>query len=109
MATFLELAESLYPNRCEGIYFTASSKEAMVLNLKKMFEDKKINIPNDPILIADIHAIKRRAGMKRMLYDADRNIYGHADRFWSLALAAKKLDFLDRGESGDSKGGAVIL
>lgn len=104
-----EKTESLYPNRSEGIYFTASSKEAMVLNLKKMFEDKKINIPNDPILIADIHAIKRRAGQKRMLYDADRNAYGHADRFWSLALAAKKLDFLDRGESGDSKGGAAIL
>jgi len=101
--------ESKYPSRVEGIHFTASSKEMMVLNLKKMFEDKLITIPNDPTLIADIHAIKRKAGQKRMLYDADRNAYGHADRFWSLALAAKKLDFLDRGESGESKGGAIIL
>lgn len=104
-----EKIETIYPSRVDGIYFTASSKEAMVLNLKKMFEDKLIQIPNDPILIADIHAIKRRAGQKRMLYDAERNIYGHADRFWSLALAAKKLDFLERGENGESKGGAVIL
>ena len=104
-----EKMETKYPSRVDGIYFTASSKEMMVLNLKKMLEDKFITIPNDPILIADIHAIKRRAGQKRMLYDADRNIYGHADRFWSLALAAKKLDFLERGESGESRGGAVIL
>lgn len=104
-----ETMESKYPNRAEGVYFTASSKEMMVLNLKKMFEDKLITIPNDPTLIADIHAIKRKAGQKRMLYDADRNSHGHADRFWSLALAAKKLDFLDRGEGGESKGGAIIL
>lgn len=104
-----ENIETKFPSRAEGIYFTASSKEHMVLNLKKMFEEKFITIPNDPILIADIHAIKRRAGMKRMLYDADRNMYGHADRFWSLALAAKKLDFIDRGDGGESKGGAVIL
>ena len=104
-----ETMETKYPSRAEGVYFTASSKEMMVLNLKKMFEDKVISIPNDPTLIADIHAIKRRAGQKRMLYDADRNAYGHADRFWSIALAVKKLDFLDRGENGDSKGGAIIL
>ena len=100
--------ESKYPERVEGVYFTASSKEMMVLNLKKMFEDKMITIPNDPTLIADIHAIKRKAGAKRMLYDADRNEHGHADRFWSLALAAKKLDFLERGTE-ESSGGAEIM
>jgi phage FluMu gp28-like protein/transposase-like protein len=108
----MDLAEGMegkYPNRVEGVYFTASSKEMMVLNLKKMLEDKIITLPNDPVLIADIHAIKRKAGQKRMLYDADRNVHGHADRFWSLALAAKKIDVLDRGEGGESKGGAVIL
>ena len=66
----------------------------MVLNLKKMFEDKLIVIPNDPSLIADIHGIKRKAGAKRFLYDADRTAKGHSDRFWSLALAAKKIGFV---------------
>lgn len=104
-----ETMETEFPNQAEGIYFTATSKEMMVLNLKKMFEDKMITIPNDPVLIADIHAIKRKAGQKRMLYDADRNSHGHADRFWSLALAVKKLDILGRGgEDGSSKGGAIV-
>lgn len=105
-----EKMEDEFPAQAEGIYFTAASKEMMVLNLKKMFEDKMIVIPNDPVLIADIHAIKRKAGQKRMLYDADRNSHGHADRFWALALAAKRLDVLDRGGEGeDNSGGAMTL
>ncbi|AXH14363.1 hypothetical protein CP985_05665 [Malaciobacter mytili LMG 24559] len=108
----MDLAEGMerkYPSRVEGISFTASSKEFMALNLKKMFEDKMIVIPNDPYLIADIHSIKKKAGAQKMIYYSNENKNGHADRFWSLALAAKKLDFLDRGESGESKGGAIIL
>jgi len=82
----------------------------MVLNLKKMMEDKLLTIPNDPNLIADIHSIKRKAGAKKMVYFSMENSIGHADRFWSIALAAKKLDVLGRGtEDGASGGGAVIL
>ena len=104
-----EDVEAKHPDRAEGVYFTATSKELMVLNLKKMFEDGKITIPNDPALIADIHAIKRKAGQKRMLYDADRNAYGHADRFWALALAAKELDFFKPdGQEEDEDMGALI-
>ncbi len=107
----MDLAEGMersYPSRVEGISFTASSKEYMTLNLKKMFEDKTIVIPNDPYLIADIHSIKRKAGAKKMIYFSKEDKNGHADRFWSLALAVKKLDFLGR-ENADNKGGAVIL
>ena len=104
-----ETAERLWSNRAEGVYFTATSKEFMVLNLKAMFEKGLIRIPNDPTLIADIHAIKRKAGQRRMLYDADRNVHGHADRFWSVALALKRVDVLDRGTEGEnSNGGAVV-
>lgn len=90
----LNLAEDItqaHSDRATGVYFTAVSKEHMVKNLKKLFEDKKISIPNDPALIADIHSIKRKAGAKSFLYDSDRNQYGHADRFWSLALACRDL------------------
>jgi hypothetical protein len=46
------------------------------------------------LLIADIHAIKRKAGAKGFLYDADRNEHGHADRYWALALAASHAEVL---------------
>lgn len=82
-----EKLRSAFPSRVSGVYFTAANKEAMALNLKKHFEDKTIAVPNDPALISDLHAVKRKAGAKSFLYDSDRNAYGHADRFWALALA----------------------
>ena len=86
MAT-AEKLQTLYNRRAEGVYFTAATKEALALNLKKHFEEGSITIPNDPALIADLHAIKRKAGARGFVYDADRNAAGHADRFWALALA----------------------
>lgn len=82
-----EKLKNRFASRVNGVYFTASNKEAMALNLKKHFEDKSILIPNDPALISDLHAIKRKAGTKSFLYDSDRNAHGHADRFWALAMA----------------------
>ncbi|MBR8466344.1 terminase family protein [Campylobacter sp. faydin G-140] len=104
----MNLAETMHSNfksRVRGVYFTAPIKEEMALNLKKLFEDKKIRIPNDPLLIADIHAIKRTAGAKSFKYDAKRNEYGHADRFWALALACRKIQAVMKRRGG----GAVIL
>jgi phage FluMu gp28-like protein/transposase len=92
----MNLAETIknqYKSRVEGIYFTAGSKEQLALGLRKLFEDKAITVPNDPLLIADLHAIKRKAGAKGFLYDSDRNEHGHADRFWAVALAASYFDY----------------
>ena len=100
----MNLAEDMarkYPARVTGVYFTPTQKEIMVLNLKKMFEDKMIRIPNDQNLIRSIHAIRRKPGQKRMLYDADRNSFGHADEFWALALACKDIPAMPkRGKRG---------
>lgn len=104
----LNLTETMYAkfkSRVKGVYFTAPIKEEMALNLKKLFEDKKIKIPNDPLLIADIHAIKRTAGAKSFKYNAKRNEYGHADRFWALALACRKIEAVVKRKGG----GALII
>lgn len=86
MAT-AEKLKSMFKSRAQGVYFTAPTKENLALNLKKHFEDGLIYIPNDPALISDLHAIKRKAGTKSFLYDSNANEHGHADRFWALALA----------------------
>ncbi len=99
----MQLAESIrkrFGGRSKGVYFTNATKEFMVLNLKKIFEDKLIRIPNQPELISDIHAIKRRANMKSFSYDADRNAHGHADRFWALALAAMHIKIIGKTTTG---------
>ncbi|MBE2984657.1 transposase [Campylobacter sp. RM6883] len=99
-----EKVKRRFPSRVQGVYFTQSSKEAMALNLKKHFEDKSIIIPNDPALIADLHAVKRKAGAKSFTYDSDRNEHGHADRFWALALA---LSYFEKVR--DKRGKAYII
>ncbi len=99
-----ERTKKKYKQRVRGTYFTPSSKEAMALNLKKMFEDKSIDIPNDSVLIADIHSIKRRASGKRFLYDSKANEHGHADRFWGLALGANFINAIERKQNKKGKG-----
>lgn len=105
----MQLAENMhnkYKSRVTGVYFTNTTKERLALNLKKHFEDKNVRIPNDPALIADIHAIKRMAGAKSFKYDAKANEYGHADRFWALALALYHIQA--HGKSKNS-GGAYVF
>ncbi len=103
----MDMAETIvkeYKQRAKGVHFTASQKESMALNLKKLFEDKTIRIPNDPMLIADIHAIKRKAGARGFLYDSKQNEHGHADRFWALALAASHIDAIVRKKGRKGRG-----
>lgn len=100
-----ETMKNKFGSRVNGVYFTAPIKEEMALNLKKIFEDGRIKIPNDQFLIADLHAIKRTIGAKSFKYDAKRNEYGHADRFWALALACRDIGAVTRRKHG----GALIL
>ena len=103
----MDLAEGMvkkYRQRVMGIHFTATQKESMALNLKKMFEDGIITIPNDPLLIADIHSIKRKAGARGFLYDSKQNEHGHADRFWALALAASYVEAIERKQGKRGRG-----
>jgi phage FluMu gp28-like protein len=78
----------LYGKRVEGIWFTREKKTEMALGLKSLFEERRIKIINDRILIAHLLAIKRKATDSGLTFDADRTAEtGHGDCFWSLALA----------------------
>jgi phage FluMu gp28-like protein/transposase len=93
----MNLAEDLkreYPAIVKPLWFTRELKEELALNLKKLFEDSRIIIPNDPGLIAQIHSIKRVAKTGGFSYDSKRNAeIGHADKFWALALACRDMGF----------------
>lgn len=82
-------------HQVKPITFTLETKEAMIINLKKLMEDKKIKIPNDPLLINSIHAIKRKETETiHLKFEVDSTIkdIGHADLFWALALAVYNVD-----------------
>jgi phage FluMu gp28-like protein len=72
----------------EGVSFTAAVKEQLAYAVRVVFENGAIKIPSDEAIRADLRAVKREntfAGNVR--FSAERSEYGHADRFWALALA----------------------
>ncbi|SPH20999.1 hypothetical protein ASD8599_01740 [Ascidiaceihabitans donghaensis] len=75
--------------RVEGVLFSVASKLDLATALKERMEDRTIRIPaGDPVLRADLHAIKSQVGLtgaRRLVADGDTD--GHADRFWAFSLA----------------------
>lgn len=92
----MQQAEELlaeFPAKCEPVEFNLEIKSSMALGLKRLFEERRIEIPDDRELKSDLKAIKRiitDAGNVR--YDARRSENGHGDRFWALALAVHASD-----------------
>ena len=93
----LQLVENLsrdYP-QVVGEDFSNTSKELWCTDFKIGLQRREIMLPADRDLITQVHGIKKHvtpAG--KVVFDAERNAKGHADKFWSMALACKK----ERGE-----------
>jgi phage FluMu gp28-like protein len=87
----MDLAERMmrrFPERVEGIGFTAQSKSVLAHGLKADFERRNVLIPADRDLMAQVYSVKRLvtvAGNIRL--DTDHDEKHHADKFWALALA----------------------
>ena len=72
----------------EGILFTGPVKLDMANATRNRFDDKQIRLPIDRVLRDDIHSVKKlTTSAGNIRFDAERSVDGHADRFWSLALA----------------------
>jgi len=71
------------------VTFNNETKQRMVLTLKRIMEERRLSIPNDPLLINSIRMIRRKYTESNYLkFDSPRSDeLGHADAFWALALA----------------------
>lgn len=84
------LADDLGENRVDQVMFTNQSKELMATYMLKTFEDRKTRISVDRNIRDDYHKIKKSStATGKVKFDADSDSDGHADRFWSKALALK--------------------
>lgn len=89
-----ETAERQWGSRVAGVMFTAKSKAELAYPLRARFEDRTIRIPCGQSLYeraytADLRSVKKEvtsAGNIIITSEAG-STDGHADRFWSLALA----------------------
>lgn len=75
--------------RVDAVQFTAKAKEEMAYNMLMVMEDRNVRIPDDEALREDLHSVKKfQTDSGIIKFDVDRSrTDGHADRFWSLALA----------------------
>jgi phage FluMu gp28-like protein len=69
---------------------TARVTEIMATNLARAFEDRSLEIPIDPELHDDLSKPEKITSPGgRVSIAATRDDAGHADHFWSLALAVR--------------------
>ena len=87
------LAEQLArDHNIQRLTFNNENKQELVSNLKKIMQEKRLQIPDDPQLINSIRAIRRIYTPSNYLrFDSSRNgEIGHADLFWALCLAIRE-------------------
>jgi phage FluMu gp28-like protein len=73
--------------------FSNESKEIWATDFKILMQRKDVVLPKDRQLVAQIHSIKKRltpTGKPSFEVERDEAGRGHADRFWSVALACQK-------------------
>lgn len=90
----MHLAENLANDYPQVVPFTFSgaSKEMLANDFKILLQRQQIAIPNDRDLVSQIHSVRKRvtpAG-RTTFETSDSSLKGHADRFWSCALACQK-------------------
>lgn len=102
----MDLAESVEKkhSNAQGVWFTQKSKARLALNMLKLAEEKRLILPNDPAVLAQLHAVKKLSTPKGIKYDAARDDSGHADTFWAVALALDEL-----GENAASNDCAAVI
>ncbi len=80
-------------SRVQGQFLAGQNRLDLATGLAKRFEELRIRIPSDPVLRADLLAIKKlptSGGGVRIADDPDGKV--HADRFWAGALASRAAD-----------------
>lgn len=74
--------------KVECVTFTPKVKEALAYPVRGKMEDKRLRIPQDPKIRADLRAVtKETTAAGNIRFTAERTPDGHSDRFWSLGLA----------------------
>jgi phage FluMu gp28-like protein len=72
----------------EAVTFTPRVKEALAYPIRASMEDRRLRIPYDKAIRADLRAVtKQVSAAGNIRFTAERTPDGHSDRFWALGLA----------------------
>ena len=81
-----ERAADKFNWKVEPITFTASVKEELAFGLRADFEDRKLRIPRDEKLRADLRGIQKEVSLSGNIRFVGESGDSHCDRFWAKAL-----------------------
>lgn len=84
-------------SRIEGVLFTAANKLTLATTGKEAFEDRRIRVPMQPEVRADLHKLQKvtgPTGTPRFVAESDSS--GHADRAWACFLSLNAADAGDQ-------------
>ena len=70
----------------EGVTFTTATKEAMITNLRVLFQDRAIEIPHNQKMVNELHGLKRMIGTSGIIRFSHEE-GEHDDYPWALAMA----------------------
>ncbi|SDH93397.1 terminase large subunit domain-containing protein, partial [Roseospirillum parvum] len=74
--------------RVEPVTFTPKVKEALAYPVRSRMEERRVRIPYDPVVRADLRQVTKQVTVAgNIRFAAERTPDGHADHFWALALA----------------------
>ena len=86
-------AQKQFGSKVELVTFTNRVKEELAYPVRGKMEDKRVRIPFDPKIRADLRSVtKQTTAAGNIRFTAERTETGHADRFWALALAIHAAD-----------------
>lgn len=73
--------------KVEGVNFSGRVKEELAYPVRSKMEDRKVRIPYDKAIRADLRAVTKVTTMSgNIRFTAERTKDGHSDRFWAMAL-----------------------
>lgn len=104
--TAVQLEEEFGRDVVEPVHFTNDIKRRMAIGLKLLLEQRRIELDREREVINDLHSIQKRTTASNNVVfvcertGAERKKEGHADIFWSIALAVDE-------EPPKSTGGVV--
>jgi phage FluMu gp28-like protein len=81
-----ERAAERFNWKVEPVTFTAAVKEELAFGLRADFEDRKVRLPRDERLRADLRGIKKEVTSSGNIRFAGETGDSHCDRFWAKAL-----------------------
>lgn len=75
-------------SKVEGVVFTNEVKQELATTFKRRMEDRRMRVPKNATVRDAFHAVKKITTVAgNIRFDAERTAQGHADEFWSAALA----------------------